>query len=185
MVRRMELNLWLWILLALGLFWGVGVYNRISRMRARSLDAFQTVAQYLFQFRLLLLEHVDLARITNAPTAIQQLLRQLDQLDSVTKAAKSRPWDQELQAAVTSVSLDSVRTWGLLKTAPADLAGAALPERLMRDWDENSRFLQTSIFAFNQILLNYNEAVGQFPAMIICNFLGFKPSGQIYISHET
>ena len=166
------------------IFWIVGMYNRISRMRVRSLESFRAVAQCLCQFRVLLLEHVDLAQITNAPSAIQQLLRQLDQLGLATKAAKLHPWDRKLLAAVNAKSVDAVRTWGILRTAPADLAGAALPERLMRDWDENSRSLQAATSAFNQLLLNYNEAIGQFPAIMICKFLGFKPTGQIDIFHE-
>ncbi len=183
-VIPMGFNLWLWALLALGLFWVVGVYNRITRMRVRSLDSFNTVAQYLFQFRILVLEHVDMARIACAPPAIQHLLIQLEKLDHATKAAKSRPWDLELLMAVTTAGADAASTWGILRTAPADLAGSALPERLMRDWDRNSRFLHPAIAMFNQILLNYNEAIGQFPAIMISKFLGFKPTGQIGIFHE-
>ena len=73
---------------------------------------------------------------------------------------------------------------GVLRTAPADLAGAALPDNLMQDWDSNSRGLQHAIAGFNKILADYNEAIAQFPATVITSFLGFKPAGQIAIFHE-
>jgi LemA protein len=183
-MESMGFSLWIWTVLALGLFWGVGVYNRITRLRARSLELFTTVAQYLFQYRTLVTLHVDVTHVTNAPPVFQQLLRQMGQLDIATKGAQLRPWDRELLAAIAIAGAEAAATWGILRTAPADLAGAALPDQLMRDWDSNSRVLYPAISAFNQILRNYNEAIGQFPALMITKFLGFEPAGQIVIFHE-
>ena len=180
----MGFNLWMWTVLAVGLFWSVGVYNRITRLRARSMESFLAVAEHLLRYRLLVTEHLDMQRVGDSPPDFQQLVTQLGQMELATKAARMSPWDKELLRAVTQAGAEVAATWGILRTTPADLAGAVLPEQLMRDWDGNSRLLHLAIASFNQILMAYNEAIAQFPALIITSFLGFKPTGQIAIFHE-
>jgi LemA protein len=180
----MGANLWLSGILAVCLFWCVGVYNRITRLRARSLEAFVAVAANMHRYRVLVLEHIHPSKVTETPAVFQQLLLQLEQLDQWTKDAQACPWDKAALAALTVAGSEVAAVWGGLRTAPADLAGAALPDNLMQDWDANSRALQHAIGGFNQILVDYNEAIAQFPATVITSFLGFKPAGQIAIFHE-
>lgn len=181
----MDANLWLSGVLAFGLFWCVGVYNRITRLRARSLESFATVAMCMYRYRALVLEYIHPSKRIETPTAFQQLLLQLEQMDQLTKDAQVCPWDPAALAALNATGSEVSAVWGVLRTAPADLAGAALPDNLMQDWDANSRSLQHAIAGFNQILVDYNEAISQFPATVITGFLGFKPAGQISIFHET
>jgi LemA protein len=181
----MGANLWLSGVLVVGLFWCVGVYNRITRLRARSLEAFIAVATSLHRFRPLVLAHIDPSKLTETPTTFQQLLLQLERLDQLAKDAQTCPWDKVALAELTSSGSEVSAIWGVLRTAPADLAGAALPDSLMQDWDANSRALQHAIGGFNQILADYNEAISQFPATVITSFIGFKPAGHIAIFHET
>ena len=180
----MDVNLWLSGILAVCLFWCVGVYNRITRLRAHSLESFVAVAANMYRYRTLVLEHIHPPKLTETPTSFQQLLQQLELLDLVTKDAQACPWDKATLAALTAAGSEVWAVWGVLRSAPADLAGAALPDNLMQDWDANSRALQHAIGGFNQILVDYNEAIAQFPAKVITGFLGFKPAGQIAIFHE-
>lgn len=180
----MGANLWLSGILAVCLFWGVGVYNRVTRLRARSLESFAAVAASMHRYRVLVLEHIHPSKVTETPTAFQHLLLQLEQLDQLIKVVQSCPWDKAALAALTAAGSEVSAVWGVLRTAPADLAGAALPDNLMQDWDSNSRGLQHAIAGFNKILADYNEAIAQFPATVITSFLGFKPAGQIAIFHE-
>jgi LemA protein len=180
----MGANLWLSGILAACLFWCVGVYNRITRLRARSLESFAAVAINMYRYRTLVLEHIHPCKVTETPAAFQQLLLQLDQLDQTTKEAQACPWDKTTLMALTTAGAEVSSVWGVLRSAPADLAGAALPDNLLQDWDTNSRALQHAVGGFNQILADYNEAITQFPATVITSFLGFKPAGQIAIFNE-
>ncbi len=180
----MDANLWLSGILAIGLFWCVGVYNRITRLRARSLESFVSVAAKMHRYRALFLEHSHPSKVSETPTALQQLMLQLEQLDQMTRDAQACPWDKAVLAVLTAKGSEVWAVWGALRTAPADLAGAALPDNLMQEWDANSRALQHAIAGFNQILVDYNEAIAQFPAIVITSFLGFKPAGQIAILYE-
>ena len=181
----MGANLWLSIVLAVCLFWCVGVYNRITRLRARSLESFVAVSVGMQRYRALVLEHIHPSKATETPTAFQQLLLQLEQLDQLTKDTQTYPWDKAALAALNAAGSDVSSVWGALRSAPADLAGAALPDNLLQDWDANSRALQHAIGGFNQFLADYNEAIAQFPATVITSFLGFKPAGKIAIFHES
>lgn len=183
-MKSMGFNLWIWTALALSVFWSVGVYNRITRLRARSVESFAVVAQHLLRYHTLVSEHVDMKRVDESPPAFQQLLLQLEEVERAIKAAHIRPWDRELLTAVTQAATDMAVNWGVLRTAPADLAGAALPEKLTHEWDGNSHLLDLGIASFNQILLTYSTAIEQFPALVIANFLGFKPPGKIVMFHE-
>lgn len=181
----MAANLWLSGVLAVGLFWCVGVYNRITRLRARSLESFVAVTFSMHRYRALVLEHIHPSRVAETPAAFQQLLLQLTQLEQRTKAAQSCPWDKAALAGLSEVGTEVLAVWGVLCTAPEDLAGAALPDNLMQDWDANSRVLHRAVGSFNQSLSDYNDAIAQFPATVITGFLDFKPAGQIAIFHET
>ena len=180
----MGANLWLSGVIAVCFFWCVGVYNRITRLRARSLESFVAVAANLYRYRALVSKHIHPANVSETPTAFQKLLLELEQLDQLTKEAQACPWDNAALLALTTAGAEVFAVWGVLRSAPADLAGAALPDNLMQDWDANSRTLLHAIGIFNQILADYNEAIAQFPATIVTSFLDFKPAGQIVISHE-
>ncbi len=180
----MGASLWISGIFAICLFWCVGVYNRITRLRARSLESFAAVAVYMYRYRTLVLEHLRPSRVIETPLVFQQLLPQLERLDQLTRNTQICPWDTATLAELTAAGAEVAAVWGVLRTAPVDLAGSALPDNLMQDWDANSRGLQHAIGSFNQTLEDYNEGIAQFPATVITSFLGFRSAGQIAIFHE-
>ena len=180
----MGANLWLSGILAVGFFWCVGVYKRVTRLRARSLESFAGVALGMHCYKALVLEHIHPSKVTETPAAFQPFLMQLEHLDQLTKDAQNLPWDKTALTALTVCGAEVSAVWGLLRTAPADLTGDALPNNLMQDSDTNSRVLQQAIWNFNQILADYNEAIAKFPAAVVTSFLGFKPAGKIAMFHE-
>lgn len=180
----MDANVWLSGILAVTIFWCVGVYNRITRLRAHSLQSFAAVALGMYRYRALVLEHIHPNGLAETPAALQPLLVLMERQDQLTKDAQNCPWDKAATTALTLAAAEVSALWRALRTAPADLAGAALPDNLMQDWDTNSRALHHAVGLFNQILADYNDAIAQFPASIVTSFLGFKPAGQIVISYE-
>lgn len=180
----MGANVWLSSILAVALFWSVGVYNRITRLRARSLESFAAVASSIHRYHALVLKHIHTSKVTETPAAFQPLLLQLEQLDQLTTKAQSCPWDNEALTGLTEAIAEVAAQWSVLRTAPADLAGPALPDNLMQDWDANSRALHHAARGFNQMLADYNDAIAQFPATVITSFLGFKPAGQMATLYE-
>lgn len=181
----MGANLWLSGVFIVGVFWCVGVYNRMTRYRARSLASFAGVAHSLHRYRVLVLEHIHGSRVAEIPASFQQLLQHLERLDQVTQVAQSCPWDKAALAALMDAGRDVFALWSALRTAPADLAGAALPDSLMQDWDANAHVLHHAVGSLNQSLMDYNDALAQFPATVITGFLGFKPADLMAKFYET
>ena len=166
----------LWGLLALTVFWCVGLYNRLMRIRARGLDALGSVEKHIKAYGTCIQQYLA---GTGAPLAWAQLQIAVESLEAACKAARNTPLAIGPMEALTQ-SLDALtQKWEALCNAPADLAGAAVPGNLVAEWEEATHRVQSARGGYNQIVARYNEAIGQFPARIIVGTMGFKPAGTL------
>jgi LemA protein len=171
----------LWLVLALLVFWCVGLYNRVMRIRARGLDAFGSIEKYLRTFGVLVQTHiagsVELHSTANIPDAWVPLVNNVLELEAAYKVARSMPLTQEplshLADAIAAVQTE----WQVLRDEPADLAGSPVPDAMRQQWEEASVKLQSARDAFNQIMARYNEALQQFPARLVVAIMGFQRAG--------
>jgi LemA protein len=180
----MGIDLMLWGLVAICISWGIGAYNRITRVRARSFQSFSMVAKNVLRYQSLVTEHINPAEISGAPDAFQQLWQHLQTLDQLIQDVQACPWNADTLEILSAAMLETTHIWNQLRSAPADLAGAALPESLVIGWEANSRELIQSVRDFNQQLADYNEAIAQFPVAIVAVFMGFYPAGQMTLPNE-
>ncbi len=170
------------MVLAVLIFWCVGVYNRLMRIRARGRDALGSVDKHLRLHLTLVQMHLssetDLAD-GSLPEGWTTLTVALEGLDSAAKAAKlsplAMPAMQALQAAYATVQ----SAWSALLAEPDDLAGSQIPDALQNDWNEASTKVQIARGGLNQIVGIYNEALHQFPASLIAKSLGFREAGTL------
>lgn len=182
-------SLLLWMALALTVFWCVGVYNRLMRMRARGLEAFGLVEKHLRQYAELLREQGPQLESDRTPTTLDSvddstvmwkaLVAATDDLDLALKEARAAPLQVEPTTRLVAASEALQHTWGILCDTPADLAGSLVPDGMPKRWEVISLSVATSRHAFNQIVNSYNAALGQFPASLIVGVMGFKPSGTL------
>ncbi len=180
----------LWGLLALAVFWCVGLYNRLMRIRARGLDALGSVEKHIKAYGACIQPHLvgvgahsgsvtATEGDTQLPFAWSQLQLAVESLEAACKAARNTPLAIGPMEAFTQC-LDAVeQKWAALRNAPADLAGSAVPGNLMVEWEEATHKVQSARGGYNQIVARYNEAIGQFPARIIVGTMGFKPAGTL------
>lgn len=173
-------SLILWLALALAVFWGVGLYNRLMRMRARAVGALGSVDKHAQHYAELVRE------LGLGPGAMQQslgpwaaLLADLRELEQVLKHAKATPSDAQ-NLRQLGQTLDALQaTWQQLHAVPADLAGPVVPESMQVRWEAITLRLNSARDGFNQIATKYNEALLQFPARLVVGIMGFKASGLI------
>jgi LemA protein len=171
-------SLLLWLVFALLVFWCVGLYNRVMRIRARGLDAFGSIEKYLRTFGVLVQTHiaggVELQSTANIPEGWAPLVNKVLVLEAAYKVARSMPLTQEpllhLASAIAAVQTE----WQVLRDAPADLAGSPVPDAMRQQWEEASVKLQSARDAFNQIMARYNEALHQVPARLVVAIMGFQ-----------
>lgn len=183
----MSVSLLLWMTLALSLFWGVGVYNRLMRMRARGVGALGSVEKHMRQFGELVREHVSefgagaasglVPPAEQATEGWEQLLAAWQTLDQTLKEAKATPLASEPLARLGQAFEVLQRAWLFLRAVPVDLAGPVVPEAMQREWAAVTVRAEAARNGLNQILTKYNEALEQFPARLIVGAMGLKPAG--------
>ncbi|MBI2750554.1 MAG: hypothetical protein HYX43_14855 [Burkholderiales bacterium] len=182
-------SLILWMTLALFIFWGVGLYNRLMRMRARGVSALGSVEKHVCQYAELVREHGPDSGTAPAAAAVAvpatgrpmgrwaQLQTDLQALDQALRDAKAIPLAVDPLTRL-GVALDAVQnTWRHLHETPADLAGPVVPADMQARWDAITLRVESARSGFNQILTKYNEALDQFPARLLVGLMGFKPGG--------
>jgi LemA protein len=182
-------SLLLWTTLALLLFWGVGLYNRLMRMRARGFSAFGSIEKHLREYEELArvqaqrfqvgLHDVPLAQPDECAADWMGLLSALQVVDHALKDARANPLGLEQLVVLAKAMLSLREAWEALRAAPADLAGPVVPNDMRLQWDTITRRVEASRNGYNQILLKYNEALGQFPARLIAGLMGFQPGGML------
>jgi hypothetical protein len=118
------------------------------------------------------------------PLQWPSLLVEVAALEKLIQDAVDAPWGDKYISAVNAAGNSIATTWGRLRNVPADLAGAAVPDALLREWDENSMNVKVSIDRFNENVAEYNAAVTQFPANIIGSFFRLKIIRQFSMFNE-
>ncbi len=181
-------SLLLWVGLALALFWSVGVYNRLMRMRARALDALGSVEKYMRKYASLVESHLSASGATASRlegdgvdaspwrewVALQAALASMDLAVKEARAASLRITPMNRLGA----GFDAVqRAWLSLCEVPPDLVGPAVPDLMRLQWEAISAKAQTARGGLNQILTKYNEAIHQFPARLVAGVMRFEPAG--------
>ena len=178
----MNASLLLWVALAVSVFWGVGLYNRLMRMRARGLRALGSVEKHMRLYAALVREQVTL-RGPGAPqdpsNAWGSLMASLQVFEHALKDDGVVLLTNEPLARLVA-AFDGVQVaWRHLRAVPPDLAGPVVPAELHAQWDAVALRVETARGGFNQILTQYNAALDQFPARLVVGWMGFKPGGTL------
>ena len=178
-------SLTLWAALALLLFWSIGAYNRMVRLRSDVRHAFVTVDQRL-------VAQLGLLQSCLPPSMNASLLTQPGELlDDVGRlwiglrsaaaqvaaslaAARAHPLDARTLAALVAARGVLDATWQRMLQAGADPSQALLPESVRREWEQGGAQTYAAGDAFNQAVSRYNAAIRQFPALLLAWVCGFK-----------
>ncbi|MDO9437933.1 LemA family protein [Hydrogenophaga sp.] len=177
----------LWVFLAVGLvvfFWAVGAYNRLVRLKNAIANAFGQIDVQLKRRYELIPNLVEVAR--------RYLAHEAQTLEAVI-AARNQARTAEQTAAVSPLSASAL---GSL-TGAEQLLGGALGKlfAVVENYpelkaDQNMRELSEELTstenrvgfarqAYNDHVLEFNDAAAQFPALIIARLFGFQPQSML------
>lgn len=185
----MNASLLLWVTLAVSMFWGVGLYNRLMRMRARGLSALGSVEKHMRLYAALVREQVTLRGPGGSYGQFVISRNMRDEWDGLLSTLQV--FEQALNddgvvkltnepLARLVAAFDGVQVaWRHLATVPPDLAGPVIPAELHTQWEAVALRVETARGGFNQILTQYNAALDQFPARLVVGWMGFKPGGTL------
>jgi LemA protein len=176
-----------WGLAALLLFWSVGAYNRLVRLRSDANAAFAALAAELAQQAELVHASMPASMIPTGLTQPGELLDEVTALWSGLRAAATqltasvaamhpRPLEPEAAAALVEARDVLTNAWTRVSHEANDLAGSSIPEALTQQWLQLSAQARAAGEHFNQAVQRYNDAIAQFPAMLLAELFGFKPA---------
>ena len=182
-----------WGIAALLLFWSVGAYNRLVRLRSEANTAFLALELELNGQAELVHASLPASLIHTGLTQPGELLDEVTQLWSGLRAAASqlstalavmrpRPLDPEAAAALSQARDVMANAWVRVAQEANDLAGSSIPEGLERDWRQLSTQSRVATERFNLAVERYNGAIREFPALLLASLFGFKPGGGIRVA---
>jgi LemA protein len=184
---KMDASMVLWIVVAMVLFWVVGLYNRLMRIRARAMAALRSVEKHMRHCIKLAQLHVNGddtekdAALGHIPDGLRQeqaqLLVNLQLLDQALKDARGMPLARKSVARVGELFEVTQSLWLANCNGAAQHGKGAPPEAIRVQWDMAAGKAQTARAGLNTILFKYNEAIYQFPARLVVGVLGFRPAG--------
>jgi len=187
-----------WIGGALALFWFVGAYNRLVRLRSAAVQAYATLDAALVRQ----LEFVQ-ARAAEADTtdaagaeapSDASLQAASGQLATLLAATRLRALDPAGIAALGTALRVMVAAWQRLHpeavvsfeadgtlSRPAPLNGK---DELLTDsapiaWPEPSAAAEIARGQFNLAVAQYNAAIGQFPALMVAWIMQLRPAAPL------
>ena len=179
-----------WIAAALALFWAVGAYNRLVRLRSEAKAAFAALDTELAkQVRLVLAclppeEEQQASQFSGGSAFWGGLQGASAQLAAALAMARSRPLDPERVAAIGAAQEILAMSWDQAARDDAhDLAGPRLPADQSSELSHLMHTAQAATENFNQAVAQYNEAIQQFPALLLAWLFGFQPGRGLRARH--
>lgn len=176
-----------WLALALLVFWVIGAFKRLKRLRAGSKQAFAAVeTQFTQVIELLrnsarvqtLKERVSNFSLQHAHLA---LLPSADLLEAALKQAQQHPLRPEAITALDTSWQGAQVAWLAyveLASAQAEGQDAHVQEQAER-WQQLMTLQSHSTAQFNAAVQDYNRAIAQFPASMVARLGGLK-AGRIF-----
>lgn len=176
----MSESLLFWTIAAIALFWAVGAYNRLVRLRSEANAAFSALdAELTRQVELVhgCIPHEEPQTVFEGGSAFWAGLEgAAAQLAASLAAARTRPLDPDRIAALGAAQEVMAVAWERAERDDAhDLAGSRLPEQVSGERAQMARMALAATQHFNEAVARYNKAIGQFPAVLLAQLFGFRP----------
>lgn len=176
----------IWIVVAIVIFWAVGAYNRLVRLRSSAIQAFGGLDAHLLRW-LAMLGEFEAAQATAGTSGgeVRNSLRgAVTQLSASLAVARARPLQGDAVAALSTAcaALDAV--WQNLQP-PADADDAVRRMSPWRArWDELRSHNEQAAQLFNDAVRQYNAGIGQFPALLLAWIFGFTTARALSVARE-
>lgn len=177
-----------WLLPAVLVFWALGAYNRLVRLRAQVIAAFAAVDNRLSQSLSLVAERVTLgagsgiADTTHSPptatdgTKLDSLHGASIQLEVALRVVRRYPLDAPSVAALRTARATLQTLWEQMQAAAPTSPDLAPNQRA---WEDHLQVAGEAVLAFNRSVNDYNQAIQQFPAVLLAYLFGFRPADSL------
>ena len=172
------------VALVLLLFWAVGAYNRLVRLKNAIANAFGQIDVQLKRRYDLIPNLVEVARKYPAHEAqtLEAVIAARNQAHSAEKAAAASPLNAgalgALAGAEQMLGGALSRLFAVAEAYP-DLKADQSMRELSEELASTENRVGFSRQAFNDHVLEFNDAAAQFPALIVARLFGFQPQAML------
>lgn len=166
------------------IFWSVGAYNRLVRLKNIIANAFGQIDVQLKRRYELIPNLVEAARkyLSHERETLEAVIAARNQAKSASDVARSRPSDalavSTLAVAEQALSSSLGRLFALSEAYPELKADQTIRE-LSEELTSTENKVTFARQAFNDAVLDYNNAQGQFPAVLVARLFSFAPSAML------
>jgi len=167
--------------LAVLVFWAVGAYNRLVRLKNTIANAFGQIDVQLKRRYDLIPNLVEAARkyLSHERETLEAVITARNQAKSASDAVRSRPANAlavtTLAVAEHALSSSLGQLFALNEAYPELKA-----DQTIRDLSEELTSTENKVAfarqAFNDAVLDFNNAQGQFPAVLVARLFSFAPA---------
>ena len=171
-------------LLALAVFWVVGAYNRLVRLKNGIANAFGQIDVQLKRRYDLIPNLVEAAKkyLQHEQETLEAVIAARNQARSASDRVASRPGQADaviaLAAAEQTLGGSLGRLFALAEAYP-DLKADKTIRELSEELTSTENKVGFARQAYNDAVLDYNNAQGQFPALLVARMFGFVPSAML------
>jgi LemA protein len=166
------------------IFWSVGAYNRLVRLKNIIANAFGQIDVQLKRRYDLIPNLVEAAKkyLSHERETLEAVINARNQAKSASDAVRSRPANA---LAVTTLAVaeqalsSSLGQLFALNEAYPDLKADETIRELSEELTSTENKVAFARQAFNDAVLDYNDAQGQFPAALIAKLFSFTPSAML------
>ena len=171
-------------IVALLIFWAVGAYNRLVRLRNTIANAFGQIDVQLKRRYDLIPNLVEAAKkyLSHERETLEAVINARNQAKTASDAVRSRPVSA---LAVTTLAIaeqaltSSLGSLFALNEAYPELKADQTIRELSEELTSTENKVTFARQAFNDAVLDYNNAQGQFPAVLIAKIFSFAPSAML------
>ena len=171
-------------LAALLVFWTVGAYNRLVRLKNIIANAFGQIDVQLKRRYDLIPNLVEVAKkyLQHEYATLEAVIAARNQARTASDAVRSRPGkaDAVIALATAEQALDGSlgRLFAVAEAYPELKADQTIRE-LSEELTSTENKVGFARQAYNDAVLDYNNAQAQFPALLIARIFGFVPSAML------
>ena len=171
-------------LLALLIFWAVGAYNRLVRLKNIIANAFGQIDVQLKRRYDLIPNLVEAAKkyLQHEQSTLEAVMLARNKAKSASDAVRSKPTQAAAVVALAAAEQALDGSLGRL-FAVAEAYPELKADQTIRDLSEELTSTENKVTfarqAYNDAVLDYNNAQGQFPALMIASLFGFAPSAML------
>ena len=171
-------------IVALLIFWAVGAYNRLVRLRNTIANAFGQIDVQLKRRYDLIPNLVEAAKKypSHERETLEAVINARNQAKTASDAVRSRPvsaLDVTTLAVAEQALTSSLGSLFALNEAYPELKADQTIRELSEELTSTENKVTFARQAFNDAVLDYNNAQGQFPAVLIAKIFSFAPSAML------